>query len=328
MKRLIYLIVFLFSLNSVVARDLGIMSFNIQGHGPGSSAHRMGKTEWENQIIKIINLSDASIVLLQEIPLKDTPHNLAKVFVERLNKKENCWDYISSVPYSISSMDLNNAVLYNKKHVTLIGDFAKKSPFNMYTYKENQNEDTRRYKFIKNNEQILEFVYNEIPDSSFMLVNVHLPGPDENEKKFEERQQLELLYASYKRKMPIIIAGDFNISRKDLIRGSNFSDAIIDGDQERFADVWGQKTTVSSSDIKSFSLIHDYDHFIISKNNLFTITEQMHLVFSKEKKEKLENLKIGKHTYTNAYTYWRGTSDTPSISDHLPIMIKLKFYKQ
>lgn len=327
MKRIFSLIILLFSLNFVFAKDLSIMSFNIQGHGPGSSEHRMGKTEWENQIVQIINSSGAHIVLLQEIPLYDVPNNLAKVFAEKLNKGSGSWDYITSVPYSISSMDLNNAVLYNKKYVNLMGDYAKKSPFNMYAYKENPTEDNRKYKFIKNNEQILEFTYNENPSSSFMIVNVHLPGPDENEKRFEERRQLELLYALHKRKMPVIIAGDFNISRKDLIRGSNFSDAIIDGSQERYADVWGQKTTVSSSDMVNFTLINDFDHFIISKNDIFTVNEQMHLVFSKDKKEKFENLKIGKYTYTNAYTYWRGQAGIPGISDHLPIMIKLKFYK-
>ena len=77
----------------------------------------------------------------------------------------------------------------------------------------------------------------------------------------------------------------------------------------------------------NFTLINDFDHFIISKNDIFTVNEQMHLVFSKDKKEKFENLKIGKYTYTNAYTYWRGQAGIPGISDHLPIMIKLKFYK-
>ena len=72
MKRIFSFIILLFSLNFVFAKDLSIMSFNIQGHGPGSSEHRMGKTEWENQIVQIINSSGAHIVLLQEITLSSS----------------------------------------------------------------------------------------------------------------------------------------------------------------------------------------------------------------------------------------------------------------
>lgn len=317
-----FFLIFCFS----YAKDLSVMSFNIQGHGPGSMEHRMGKVDWENQIVSIIRESQAQIVLLQEVPLSDGSNNLAKAFAEKLNKGKSDWNFTTSVEYSVSSMDLNNAVLYNQKYVTLKNDYAKKSPFNMYSYKQNPEEDNRKFKFAKNNEQILEFIFNQHPEISFMVVNVHLPGPDEAEKIFEERRQLELLYALYKRKMPIIIAGDFNMKRRDLIRGSNFSDAVIDGDNGIYSDVWGQKTTVTN-DIANFSLSNDFDHFIISKNNFFTISEQMHLVFFKGKQESIKNLKIGNFTYADSYTYFKGQNDIPSISDHLPIMIKLKFLK-
>lgn len=45
----------------------------------------------------------------------------------------------------------------------------------------------------------------------------------------------------------------------------------------------------------------------------------MHHVFSKRKKEKYDVIKIGGTSYTNSSDYYIG------ISDHLPIMIKLKF---
>ena len=54
-------------------------------------------------------------------------------------------------------------------------------------------------------------------------------------------------------------------------------------------------------------------------NFCLLVSEQMHHVFSKDKKENYKKLKIGKEKYTNSFDYHRG------LSDHMPIMIKLKF---
>ena len=318
LKNLLLILISLFFSFSVYASELTVMSFNVQGHGPSSSEHRVGKDKWENQIVSIIKKSKAKLVLLQEFAVrKDSEQD--KILIEKFLKKlKGKWKYETSASYSLSSMDLNNAVLYNTKYLKLVNDLAKQEPFNMYDYKLNQEEDIRRFKFIKNNEQILEFEYKDNNSQTFYVINVHLPAPDENVKKNYEIGEISKLYATYKRKVPLIIAGDFNISRKELLRGSNLSDAIIDGNEERYIDYWGQKTTVTGSKDK-LTLKSDYDHIIISNNSLFSVSEQMHHVFSKDKKENYKKLKVGKEKYTNSYDYHRG------LSDHLPIMMKLKF---
>ena len=316
-KIILTLVVLLFSF-SIYASELTVMSINVQGHGPGSSEHRVGKDKWENQIVSIIKKSKAKLVLLQEFAVrKDSEQD--KVLIEKFLKKlKGKWEYETSALYSISSMDLNNAILYNTKYLKLVNDLAKQEPFNMYDYKLNQEEDTRRFKFIKNNEQILEFEYKDNNLQTFYVINIHLPAPNENVKKNYEIGEISKLYATYKRKIPLIIAGDFNISRKELLRGSNLSDAIIDGNEGNYIQEWGQKTTMKQNK-KEIELASDYDHIIISKNPLFSVSEQMHHAFPKYKKESYKKLKIGKEKYTNSFDYCRG------LSDHIPIVIKLKF---
>ena len=306
----------LLSLN-IFAKELTVMSFNIQGHGPNSSNHRFGNDNWENQLISAIDQSKADIVLLQEVPLMGVQNNISQTFLNKMSKKKSSWKSITSGVYSISNRDLNNAVLYNEAKVILQEDFAKKQPFNMAAYKLNPSIDDRRFKFSVNNEQILEFSIRN-SDLHFYVVNVHLPGPNEKEKLYEERRVIEELYAYCKRKLPVIIGGDFNHSRKDLIRGSNFGDAIIDGKEGIYIDVWGQKSTVTE-DNNSFKLKNDFDHFIINPKNIFSVSEQMHLVFSKNKIESFSKLKIGRAIYTDSKSYHEG------LSDHLPIMIKLSY---
>ncbi|MCR4819905.1 MAG: endonuclease/exonuclease/phosphatase family protein [Elusimicrobiales bacterium] len=294
------------------------MSFNIQGHGPGSSLHRAGNKYWEDSIIGIVRQSGADIVLLQEIPLTSPHGNLASSFANKLTSiTGHAWKSADSASYSLSSMELNNAVLYNDEKVSLIEDLARRIPFYMYQHKINNKK--RKYNFIKNNEQILKFALKEDVSNFFYLVNVHLPGPNDNEGQLsKEMREIEKLYADYKRNLPMIIGGDFNTRRIDLIRGSNFSDGIIDGNDGQYSDFWGQKTTISSPNLNVVQLANDYDHFIINKNYLFEISERMRPVFSKGKAENFANIKINNKIYRNSEEY-------KEISDHIPIIIKLDF---
>ena len=318
LNKIVLVLIFLFSSFVIYASELTVVSFNIQGHGPGSFEHRFGNDKWENQIVSIIKESKAQLVLLQEFPVKRFSPVDETAINNFLKKLKGIWKCETSVDYSLSSMDLNNAILYNTKYLRLVNNLAKQIPFNMYTYKLSQQEDTRKFKFIKNNEQILEFEYIDNPSQTFYVVNVHLPAPDESEKKNYEIGEVSNLYATYKKTVPLIIAGDFNIRRIDLRHGSNLSDAIIDGNEGKYIQDWGQKTTVSGSWDK-LTLSNDYDHFIINNNSLFSMSEQMHLVFSKDKIEKFDQLTVGKETYTTSFDYRK------SLSDHMPIMIKLKF---
>lgn len=258
-KKVIICIILLFSVSFILLganKELTIMSFNIACH---ARAERSNNNEaWVNQIVEIIKKSKAQIVLLQEVRLDRSSEELVRSFVKKLNKSGGSWNYATSVKYSISSSDLNNAVLYNSKYVALKEDLSMQLGFIDYktNYDQNQQVDNRKYKFVKNNVQVLEFEIVGKTSKSFILVNVHLPDSD---KKVDERRALESLYAYYKRKeaMAIIIGGDFNIRRKELKRGSNFSDEIIDGVSGPYSDVQGQKTTVSTVASSGIVLVNE-----------------------------------------------------------------------
>lgn len=317
-KRSFFLVYLVFVVVSFVscAGEFSIMSFNIQGN---NVQHDVINEDWVDQIVQVIKMSKADIVLLQEVRLlRESPaNNLLESLVSKLNKKGDNWNFCSSVRYAKCKMDLHNAILYNAKNVTLKKDLAYSPPFNFVQYYDTTENDPRRYQFVYNNVQVIEFAHKDKSSQSFYVVNVHLPSP-KNTKLVKERHILELLYADYKSKKPLIIAGDFNIRRSELKRGSNFSDAIIDGNEGRYSDFWGQKTTLSTS-TKEFTLSNDYDHFIVNKNSLFYISEQMRHVFTKNKVEKYDTLSIGKEKYSNSFDYM-------DLSDHMPIMIRLKFY--
>ena len=46
LKNLLLILISLFFSFSVYASELTVMSFNVQGHGPSSSEHRVGKDKW------------------------------------------------------------------------------------------------------------------------------------------------------------------------------------------------------------------------------------------------------------------------------------------
>ena len=318
MKSKVLLIILFLSLSAnIFANELTILSFNVNGHGNNSSLHDFSNEEWNKQIAAVIKKSGASIVLLQEVRLRSEKSILPLCMLLGEN-----WKSVTSVEYSTCpSFGLNNAVLYDDNVVSLHLDHARK--LNFYLFCEQYNwidEDCRKYRFDQNNEQILEFAFSKNSSQTFYVVNIHAPGPDRKTDLDKEKKQLENLYRDFKRK-PIIIGGDFNMHRKEVASSSSFSDGIVDGDSGIYENFnYGfQKTTISTSSSRGIDLCNDYDHFIISKNKLFTISEQMHHVFSKRKKENYDVIKIGGTSYTNSSDYHIG------ISDHLPIMIKLKF---
>lgn len=314
MRKVLFALAVSFFSFYVFAKDLTIMSFNIQGHGPGSSEHSFFNTKYKNQIAAVIHQSGASIVLLQEVRLNSGSD--INPLLDILNSKGGTWKAATSVKYCDCTYDLNNAVLYDEKVVRLVEDYAKRLNFLAYKYNESE-EDCRKYQFDKNHEQVLEFAFPKNAAETFLVVNVHAPAPKSDECR-KEIEQIEKLYRYYKRKN-IIIGGDFNTRRKELFPSSAFGDGIVDGDSGIFADFNSLKTTVSTSVNQKIALANDYDHFIVKGNNLFTISQQMHHVFSLRKKESYDSIKIGGSTYTNSEEY------KSAISDHLPIMIRLRF---
>lgn len=294
-----------------VSQEVTIMSFNVQGHG--NSEHNFGNSTWKNQIASVVKQSGASIVLLQEIRLRSEFD--IDLLCETMTRKGGKWKAKTSFKYATCSYDLHNAVLFDESVVSFITDLAQE--LNLQKYHDSGVE-CRKYKFDQNNEQILEFSFPRNSKKTFYVVNVHAPGPG-NIKLQEEKRQLEQFYSQHKRKVPLIIGGDFNLARKDFVPSSAFSDAIIDGDSGIFSDFNSVLTTVSTSD-NGIRLAHGYDHFIIRGNYLFSLSEQMHHVFSKKGNIQFyDSIKIGNTTYKSASEYRQ------EVSDHLPIMVKLQF---
>ncbi len=307
---LISCLIFLFAF-CVSAKELAIMSFNI--HGFGSVNNNFNNAEWTSQIAKVIKKSEASIVLLQEVRL-DSKYDIEKL-CSSVNREGGKWKAVTTYEYAVCNKALHNAVLYDDSKVSLIYDHAKKLGF--YDYFNDQNNDCRKYKFFENRQQVLEFSFPKNSNTSFYVANVHAPGP-ENPKLNQEKVQLERFYADYKSRKPIILGGDFNLSRIDF-RSSAFTDAILDGDSGIFSDFDSLRTTVSTNSKKGIELANGYDHFILKSNGLFKISEQMHHVFSSRPTRAYEKIKIGSRTYKTSEEYRQ------NISDHLPIMIRLKF---
>ena len=311
MKKQILLLI-LVLIFEAVAQELTIMSFNIQGHG--NFEHNFGNSQWKNQIAAVIRQSGASIVLLQEVRLR----SMADIerLCDALNRKGGKWKAKTSYEYATCSYDLHNAVLFDENVVSCVNDLAQK--LNFHKYYETKVE-CRKYRFDQNNEQVLEFCFPKNSKNTFYVVNVHAPSPGTSRLQ-EEKRQLEQFYAQYKRKLPMIIGGDFNLHRKDFIPSSAFSDAIVDGNSGVFADFDSLLTTVSKSDI-GIRLSNGYDHLIMRCNSLFSVSEQMHHVFSKKTSNTryYDSITIDGTTYASASEYMR------YVSDHLPIMVKLQF---
>ena len=299
------------------AAELTVMSFNLQGFSPTapSGNHRPNDNKWVEKIARTIDQADADIILLQEAWIgRGNDESFFNLLISNLGKyKKGNWAFITCYSYcNKSNSTTNNAIIYNKSVVSLVKDIGATELFNGPNVK---------YKFQHNNIQVVQFkFYNK----NFIVINAHLPNPSRTLDLKKERDALSALYANLKHKNPIIIGGDFNTNRKTLLDGSNFSDAIIDGNSGFFADKQGQGTTLNRNK-HNIGIANDYDHFIVK--NLY-ISEQMHPVYfdkniaasKKNPHPYKETIKLGKSKYKSSFYFVK------YVSDHLPIMIKLDFH--
>ena len=324
-KRILYIFSFLISFNFIFAESVKVVSFNLNGTARN---HRFETSyQWADEIISILKKSDADIILLQEvyIPLDkrmDTPYfrkakknNVLDYFTSHLSGYNGVWNYFTSANYMLRkdmkiSEELyksgnntqNNALLFNS------------SKFKAKDLSEQLNlEDfSGKYKFDKNSIQVIEF--SDIKTSSkFVIINVHLPSVD-NVHKLRDLDTLKLLFNSYKIHQAVIIGGDINISRKDLMP-SYFE--FVDGTDSWYYDKnFGLLTSISGKKSDGVAFANDFDHFIFS-NKVKIITKMMR-VNDCLNKTWYSNIKLGNHTFYNSKEY------TKMISDHYPIIIEFE----
>lgn len=305
-KYFLYLIFcFIFSF-SIFAESFTIMSFNLLGAKRG---HTKDNLEWINNLTEIITTSKADIVLLQEVPQRYPEeiekNSFADVLTTSLGSQ---WYYRTSAMYSNCSYNLNNAILYKDSSVLILREI-------------NNSEFDLKYK----NVQMIEFSLRKEKEKKFYVINLHLPFDRNNmtHPSNEMRQELNAIKnLVYDRRFPIIFGGDFNMTRRELIRETQFSNSryTIDGNGSLFYDEQGLLTTVSTSgDAKGIKLASDYDHFIV--NNYFVIKKDMRRVFTNlgSNSRNCDKIQIGKNLYTSSVSFMDG------VSDHLPIMIIVEY---
>ena len=319
MKRLLSAIfVLFFCLLSSVA-NIRLLSFNI-AHGKRQGAE--GYEEWINTISDVIKGEKADIVFLQEVPIelvktseplfkKARKNNILDDFSKILGSG---WCYFSTADYMIrrsverdgesyiyGDMNQNNAILYNSQKV-LGKDLADRLGFTKFDGK---------YLFDKNNVQAVEFRVSGNEGEKFVAINIHAPF-NNLEHRSRDLAMLERLYASFKLKSGVVIAGDFNTARKELL-GRNFD--FVDGEDSFFSDrSFGLKTSISSKG-DNITLANDYDHFIYSRK--ITIKKSMRRAFVNGKESTLDVYVIGNREFFNS------TELKKKVSDHLPIVIEI-----
>lgn len=326
MKRFGYkFVIALFSLLIFVtaawALELTALSFNVNG---SSTEHRQQNDDWVLELYSIIEQSNAHIVLLQEvaIPLQKRYDTAYFKTAQKNNVLDTLcsllgdgWQYCSSANYGIrksitvgdeiyreGNMTQNNAILYNSS-LLHADDWAERLGFTTFS---------GDYLFDKNTVQVIAFspVETSAESKTVLVMNVHLPY---NNKEHQARdvQTVESLYARYKVRYPILIGGDFNIHRKDLVT-RNFD--FVDGSDSWYYDRnFGLKTTLSRSKEDCFKLANDYDHFVY--NARLVVRGKTELLFSHTRSDYYTSVQLGTCVYTSSKEF------SQKISDHAPIVI-------
>lgn len=322
-KKIISIALIIFFSFTLFAAPIKIMSFNLNGN---DGKHRFESNEqWSKTITAILKQSKADIILLQEISLdlekilgdsegrkKAKEDNLKRLCSELTGFSGN-WKYetsanymlrkdikIGNINYAAGSKTQNNAILYNSSKFS-VKDLSSELRFNNFT--------NAKCKFQKNSVQVLKFTELETKEE-FIVINVHLASNNNPDKLNRDVDTLEKLYASYKLKYPVIVGGDFNTPRTDLLH-RNFDN--VDGNSSWYLNNKGLKTSLGKNK-STISFANDFDHFIY--NNKIKEISVMKRINIDSDKDTIHNVKIGNHTFEDS------TEFTQYVSDHYPIIFE------
>ena len=290
----------------VFAEKVTLLSFNM-------GARNRTATE----VATMIFVSGADIAFIQEIWVKSPQNAALKTMTAQLQRDSGSdWDFVTTSAYCLTEPQTvgeetyksggngqNNAILYNKSKLSLT-DLADDIGFTHFD---------GDFLFDKNTVQLVRISLASAPDHSAVGINVHLPYTDKAHRARDLRT-LERLYARYKLRTGVIIAGDFNYHRKDLTK-RNFD--FVDGTERWFSDLnAGIPTTLSTKGDTFVQFANDYDHFIYSPG--ITVTTEMHRAFSDSNERTCERILFGTTEYTSSVTFRK------EVSDHVPIVMVIE----
>ncbi|WP_407425645.1 endonuclease/exonuclease/phosphatase family protein, partial [Treponema sp.] len=252
MKKRISFVLILISSALLFAGEINFLSFNMNT-----------RSRTAEQAADMIKESGADFVFLQEVWLEENKDAALHKICSLLGKSE--WNFVSSSSYSLKTIQKkgdetyksggngqNNAVIYNSTKLS-VKNLADEIGFTDFS---------GDYLFDKNNVILVEITPADNKSQKCIAINVHLPFNDRPHRK-RDLETLEKLYAHFKLKSAVIIAGDFNYYRRDLTK-RNFD--IVDGTENYFTDPnFGIPTTLSTKGTASVLFASDYDHFILNK---------------------------------------------------------------
>lgn len=295
------------------------MSFNLGTH---SSRHDANDSRWIENIAEIITVSNADLILLQEVPItneSDTKDEFLRRVKDVLlgSQYHKHWQSLSTVSYihdttgSVPAKKLrklNNAMLYDGNKLScILGGYY---PINFKDIYTSQNYQPRF-----NNIQVVQFAFPQNQNKNLLVMNIHAYFKEpHSDLKF-----LCNIIRDYTDKQEFIIGGDINLSLEpayDAINTGVNRKIYIDG-IDMFGGVrQGLKTTLSTKkEEDKITLAHDYDHFIYSSG--IKTKEEIHHVFSKVKLDSYDagTIKVKGKAYKSAQEFKQ------DVSDHLPVVM-------
>ena len=314
MKKLCIIVVYILIIVNAFAEKIGVLSFNING---SFTSNRSANPKWCSQISSIISENSPDIVLLQEFPIKKEDKRLLEKILSDLGA--NNWSYFCTDKYfSGKHSNQNSIVFYNLNTILPCPEGDELINF---------SEEKPLYTFVKNNYQVIHFCLSTDQAKDFILINIHTPFDDKSDfvKYYADMKQLKEMYdylkASYK---PVILAGDFNTNREDLL-SKYFIDEYIDGKWGRYFFIAGNQTRgllttlKRKSEKRGISLASDYDHFVIS--GIEVSKEMKHSFYHGNDygNDYYGRIKLGNKYYTSNQEIMK------EVSDHLPVFIELDF---
>ena len=307
----LFFIILFFSVSLIFAENIRILSFNVGGHA--SKNHRIHNAKWVDRVSSIIKNSTSDIIVLQEFPIENHNKLIIDTFLKELGYMH--WHYFCTDKYITikkgSGFDQNNIVFYNMQKIL---PTAKKDKV------VNFESENKKYLFLKNNLQVIQFCLSSNQSKEFLICNVHLP--DDNVHYYKDLTELSRLYVDLGKQNKIVIAGDFNTS-KDILRldinGTKFSDAIIDFEFFIGGDFRQSLLTTINKTDNTIKLCNDFDHFIVKglkinrgARHAFNIND------SRPRNTYNNGVLTGNFTYRSNKDYFKDNSD------HFPIIIDLE----
>ena len=303
MKRFFITLCLLFFTFAAFAEKITMISFNMGG-----------KSRTVPQVAQMILDSRADVAFLQEIWVKAPQNKALREMTTLLGESE--WDFAVTSSYMLTEITTvgeetyksgnngqNNAIIYNRKKLSLT-DLADEIGFTRFS---------GEFLFDKNHVQLVRLSLQTAPEKQIVAINVHLPYTDKAHRA-RDLATLERLYARYKLRFGVIIAGDFNYQRK-ILTTRNFD--FVDGTERWFSDRnYGIATTISTKGEGYVLFANDYDHFVFSPK--ITVIEEMHRALSAGREKHCPRIQFGQTVYTSS------TEFRKEVSDHVPIVMAVE----